>query len=311
MIWREFKALGTEVTITVALEAEQKNVLIAAEQEVLDFEKRFSRFVADSELSVLNNSQDTKQKISEIMSELLMSAKYYYSKTKGIFDPTILSSLEAIGYNQSFDKINSKSDKINLKELAEKFATRSKMDELKIVGRAVNRPPNFKIDLGGIGKGYIVDLLGQKFFSDIPNYWISAGGDILASGCQENGAGWEIGVQNPTKPDQNIFYIDTSGKKLGIATSGIIKRSGRTGNFKWHHLIDPRTGFPVINDILSVTVISSSAMKADILAKTVLIMGEADGLDFIEQENDSACIIFIKNKEPIFSNRAKTFVKNI
>lgn len=303
MIFKEFKALGTDIIITADLTAQQENILSAAQQEVLNFEKRFSRFIVDSELSLLNNSRDTEQKISETMSELLTSAKYYYFKTKGVYDPTILGSLEAVGYNQSFDKIIASPKEIDFKELSKKFAARIKMDELEIKDGRIIAPLGFKIDLGGIGKGFIVDLLSEKFFSDISNYWISAGGDILSSGNRE------IGVQNPIKPEENIFYIDTRGRKLGIATSGIIKRKGISGNFKWHHLIDPITGLPVINGILSVTVISETATKADILAKTVLIMGEVDGLNFLEQEDDSACVIFLKDKEPIFSNRAKNFIK--
>lgn len=303
MIFKEFKALGTDITIMADLAAGQENVLTAAWQEVLNFEKRFSRFIIDSELSRLNNSQDTEQKVSAVMSELLTSAKYYYYKTKGVYDPTILGSLEAVGYNQSFDKIVASPNEINLKELSEKFAARIKMDELEIVGGRIIAPLGFKIDLGGIGKGFIVDLLGEKFFSDVSNYWISAGGDILSAGDHK------IDVQNPIKPEENIFYINTQGRKLGIATSGIIKRNGISGNFKWHHLIDPITGLPVMSGILSVTVISPTATKADILAKTVLIMGETAGLNFIEQEDDSACIIFFKDKEPIFSKRAKNFVK--
>ena len=311
MIWKEFKALGTDIVIMADLKAEQENILLEAEQEILNFEKRFSRFLADSELSKFNNYSNNNQEASASMIELLTLAKYYYSKTKGIFDPTIISSLEAIGYNQSFAEMKSSTAEINIKELQENFLTRSKFEDLKIVGKKVSCPANFKIDLGGIGKGYIVDLISQKFFSNLENYWISAGGDILISGQQDSASNWKVEVQNPLQPEQNSFVIDTQGKKVGIATSGIIKRGGLSGNFAWHHLIDPQTGLPVINDILSVTVISSSAVKADVLAKTVLIMGEVAGLNFLESEIDSAGIIFTKNNEPIISERAHLYLKNI
>lgn len=313
MAWRKFKALGTEIIITAALTAEQENILLEAKRAVLDFERRFSRFTAGNELAKLNNSLKREQEVSETMAELLKEAKRYYLETGGIFDPTVISSLEAVGYDRSFDEISSRVDqkkpeKINFEKLIKIFTSRPKMTDLKIDGKTINRPTGFRVDFGGIGKGYIVDQLSKNFFSAVKNYWISAGGDIIADGDQENDSGWNIGIQNPSQPEENIFFINTKGKKLGIATSGIIKRTGQADDFKWHHIIDPRTGLPVINEILSVTAISSSALRADIFAKTILILGKNKGLDFIEKENDSAAIIFTKDKKTIFSSRTHLYL---
>lgn len=316
MIWREFKAMGTDIIITASLKTEQQNILAEAEKAVIDFETRFSRFIVGNELSELNNSLHEKQAVSEIMVELLKEVKHYYLETKNIFDPTVIGSLEAIGYDKNFDLISSKSDqpdpeKPDLARIKKIFLSRPKITDLKIKGRMINRPLGLRLDFGGIGKGYIIDFLSHKFFGSVKNYWISAGGDLIVSGHQDNNFGWDIGVQDPLQPEQDIFCINTKGEKLGVATSGIIKRTGKTGDFNWHHIIDPRSGLPVLNDILSVTVISSSATRADVFAKTVLILGEKDGLNFIEDKNDSACLIFTKHKKPIFSKRANLFLKNI
>lgn len=314
MIWREFKAMGSDIIITASLEAEKQAILIEAEREILNFEKRFSRFISDNELAEFNNSPNIKLTVSSMMAELLRATKHYYLKTKGIFDPTIINNLEAVGYNKSFDKINPEdknkaASKLDLEKLRVAFLKRPKMSTLQINGQIVERPRGLRIDLGGIGKGYIVDLLSQEKFSTVENYWISAGGDIFVSGSFDKKTGWDIGVQNPYQPAANIFFLNTKGEKLGIATSGIIKRAGQNQGFTWHHIIDPRNGLPVINDILSVTVISSSATRADIFAKTVLILGTKNGLDFIEKETDSACIIFNKDKQTIFSSRARAYLK--
>ncbi|MFA6995218.1 MAG: FAD:protein FMN transferase [Patescibacteria group bacterium] len=313
MIWREFKALGTDIVITVRLGAEQQNILVEAEKAVIDFETKFSRFIIGNELFKLNNSSHEKQVVSKTMAELLKEARHYYLETKNIFDPTIIGSLEAVGYDKKFDLINSGSDrkKPDLKKIKEIFLSRPKMDDLKIEGRTIRRPLGFKLDFGGIGKGYIIDFLSKKILSPFKDYWISAGGDLIVSGYQDNNSGWDIGVQDPLRSERDIFYINNKGRKLGVATSGTIKRTGKVGNFSWHHIIDPRSGLPVINDVLSVTVISSSAVRADVFAKTVLILGEKEGLDFIENKNDSACLIFIKHKKPIFSKRANIFLKKI
>lgn len=315
MIWREFKAMGTDIVLFALLEPEQENILNEAELAILDFEKRFSRFVEGNELADFNNYLKPETEVSETLAELLKESNNYFIKTKGIFDPTIIGSLERVGYDKNFLELDPKSERskhniIDPDKIQREFRSRSKMGDLRIEKRIIKRPYGFRVDFGGIGKGYIVDVLSQTILRGVENYWFSAGGDIFVSGSQQDGEGWDIGVQNPLKPEENIFYINTRGEKIGIASSGIIMRSGQKGNFKWNHIIDPRFGLPIKNNILSVTVISSNAVKADIYAKTVLILGGYEGLKFIEKESDSACIIFMKNNKPIFSKRAGLYLKN-
>ena len=314
MIWHKFKALGTDIIFFALLEPEQKGILEEAEKMVREFEKKFSRFIENNELADFNNSLKTDIVVSETMAELLKEASHYFIKTKGVFDPTIIGSLEKIGYDKNFIEIDTGTDdqdrtKINLDEIQSEFRLRPKMSDIEIREKMIRREAGLRIDFGGIGKGYIIDTISKVFFAQVKNYWLSAGGDIIATGDQNDGVGWDIGIQSPTEPEKNIFFINTRGEKLGIASSGVTERSGQKGGFKWNHIIDPRTGLPVNNDILSVTVISSSATKADIYAKTVLILGKNDGLDFIEKEGDSACMIIMKDKKLIFSRRASHYLK--
>ncbi len=316
MMWREFKALGTEIELVASLTSEQKNILEYAEAEILNFERRFSRFLEGNELAKFNDSKKSVLEVSADMAELLKEIKYYYQKTGGIFDPTVIGNLEAVGYKRSFDQLdfgaNSQaSDRPDTIKLQDIFRKRKRIDNLKTAGRVVNKPAGLRIDLGGIGKGYIIDRLSRGYFQGVKDYWLSAGGDLIVSGNKEGKTGWDIAVQDPFSPDKDLFFINTAGKRLGIATSGIIRRSGQNGSFKWHHIIDPRSGLPLINDILSVTVISSNAVRADVFAKTILILGQDEGLRFIDKESDSACIIFTKDKKNLFSRRATNFLNNI
>jgi len=308
MIWKKFKALGSDIILSADPDRGQKSSLDEAEQIIIDFEKRFSRFVDGNELSRLNDLSGQDYAGSDMMIDLLKKSGHLYHETNGIFDPTIIGSLEAIGYARSFDEVNKdnalKNDKFDLEIIQRINSLRPRMEELKIFGNILTRPKNFRLDLGGIGKGYIVDFLTDKIFCDIENFWISAGGDLLVRGMADNESGWQIGVQDPENPEHDKFIIKTKGEKLAVATSGVIKRKGLLNDFAWHHIIDPRNGLPVKNDILSVTVISTDTARADVFAKTVLILGPEDGLKFIEAKTDSACIIFLKNKEPIFSRNA-------
>lgn len=299
VLWKKFNALGTEIIISAYLNPDQKNILEEAEKIILNFNNRFSRFLNDNELYKFNNFSGEEFKASDMMADLLRESKKLYLETSGAFDPTVIGSLEAVGYDKSFEKIGEGVDGksgVDVIKIREDFLKRPRMSELIISGNKIIKPKGFRVDFGGMGKGYIVDFLADNLFSGIKNFWISAGGDLVVKGEDQNKKGWIIGVQNPIEPEKEIFSIKTkNGEKLAVATSGVFKRAGKKGDYNWHHIIDPRSGFPVENNILAVTVISSNAKRADVFAKAVLILGEKEGVDFIESQKDSACIIFFKD----------------
>ncbi|MEI7497734.1 MAG: FAD:protein FMN transferase [Candidatus Falkowbacteria bacterium] len=306
MLWKKFEALGTEIIITADLRPEQKYLLDKAQASVVEFEQRFSRFIPDSELNMLNNFAGGEYRLSAQFADLLKHAQTFYHETNGLFDPVIIDVLEGIGYDRNFSDINShnltkQQVEIKWQTASSIYEHRPKMDELKMNGEVALVPPGFRLDLGGLGKGYVVDLIAREVFADIKNFWISAGGDLLANGNDEQKNGWQIGVQNPLKPESESFYINTLGKQLGIATSGVIKRKGEAGGLAWHHIIDPHTGRPAIVDILSVSVVAPSAETADVYAKTILLLGSKAGVEFADQHEGVGCIIFLTDGAPIFS----------
>lgn len=312
-IWRKFSALGTEVVITAVLPAEQAYLLEEAERVVHDFEQRYSRFVVGNELYQLNGYAGQNFEASDMLVDILNEANNAYDLTKGVFDPTIIGSLEKVGYDQRFDDLSvmgeTGEEHLDLDKIKEEFMLRPKFQQLIVQGNRLSKPEGLRLDFGGLGKGYIVDFLSSKLFVGIRDFWISAGGDLAVKGSEAGGTGWLIGVQNPHQPDKEIFSVRTKGQLCGIATSGVFKRKGRHGGHEWHHLIDPRNGLPAVNDVLAVTAIASNAKRADVFAKTVLILGEQAGLDFIDSQDDSAAVVFLKNGRVIFSKQALQFIK--
>jgi thiamine biosynthesis lipoprotein len=309
--WKKFKALGTEITISAILTTEKTGLLDQAEQAIKIFEKKFSRFISGNELAQFNQATDEKIIVSKSLANILVEAKKWKNYSQDIFDPTIINNLEQLGYDRSFLEIDQAKDnntKIDLEKLQEEFLKRPRLDKLIISGLEVSKPVGLRLDLGGFGKGYILDQVSQEIFPTVSNYWLSAGGDLLISGNSLNKVGWNIGVQNPYEPTKEIFNLKTKGAKLGIATSGIWQRQGIKGGLVWHHLINPRTGLPADNNILAVTAIAESATKADVLAKTILILGEQAGLDFIAKQLDAAALIFLKDGAIVFSSRVKNYL---
>lgn len=302
MDWKTFKALGTD--ITVVLNSGDETLIGLIEGEVALFEKKFSRFLSDSELSLFNASAAHEIEVSPEMSELLSLAKRYHKETGGIFDPTVISNLEKFGYSMSFEKLpGSAWQKVDWQKIDSDWNRRARFDNIKIEENTIVKPSGLRLDFGGFGKGYIVDKIADKLLDKAgkDNYWLSAGGDIIASGHPEESPSWKISVQDPLYPDRDRFIFDTRGEKVAIATSGVIRRSGGEGESSWHHLVDPRTGRPSQSGILAVTVFAPSALEADIFAKTALIMGQEEGMEFLEGKGSCGAIMFLSNGKALIS----------
>ena len=308
-IYKKIEALGSEIEIY--LQSDTRNSfdedLMAFEFLINTFEKRFSRFIDDSELSLLNRSDKPFKASSELIN-LLLLAKHFYQKTDGIFDPTILKALENQGYDKSFTAKDFNKREIKKGKLSEKIDFNQVI--INAENKLVTLASDIKVDLGGIGKGYIVDTAVALFKSKgYKNFWISAGGDMYLVGLNLENKFFQVGVQNPLKLEDNIFNINVE-KEMAIATSGIAKRQWLNSGHKYNHIIDPRTGLSVNNKILAVTVISNHAVKADIYAKTVLILGKEKGLAFINEQAETEAVITLENLEFSFSkNMSKYLIK--
>jgi thiamine biosynthesis lipoprotein len=144
--------------------------------------------------------------------------------------------------------------------------------------------PGMRISLGGIAKGYAVDRAVEVLReSGIQGGIVSAGGDLKAFGKREDGGPWKVGVRNPRDPSKNISVIPVSN--LAVATSGDYERYRVVGGRRYHHIIDPRTGYPS-RGCMSVTVVTEQALEADALATAVFVLGPERGRALLEKLPD-------------------------
>jgi thiamine biosynthesis lipoprotein len=242
-------------------------------------ERTLTRFQSDSELSELNRNAGSPFTASGMLFEAVTAALEGAQMTGGIFDPTVLPDLLAAGYDRSFEKI-----KITTPDLLSK-APVQRSDWCKIIIDPANRvillPTGYRLDLGGIGKGWAVD---QAFhiLRSFPDFALDAGGDIRVQGRQIDGHDWSVGVDDPLHSGKDLTVLHLRGG--AICTSTTIKRRWQSSGQTLHHLIDPRTGKPSQSGVVSVTVSAESAVCAEVLAKAALIAGPVRGLQLIEKQ---------------------------
>jgi thiamine biosynthesis lipoprotein len=250
-----------------------------AEQRVHAFEARFSRFRPDSELSRLNAASGETVPVSGEMLALLMRASEMHLRSGGAFDPSILPDLERVGYDGSFEGVprEMRAPAFSAPRGSVTFAS----VVIDPVSRTVRAPAGTRIDVGGIGKGYIVDELAAGLKA-VGGVLVDAGGDVYAAGNGPDGDGWVVAVSDPIDPDREIDVVTLHDE--AVATSTVLLRRWRR-NGQWHnHLIDPRTREPVNNGVVSVSVMAQTATEADAFAKTALLLGLDEGTRFLERE---------------------------
>jgi thiamine biosynthesis lipoprotein len=251
---RSFSAMGTTIELLVETDdAEREFEAAVAEFERL--EQVMSRFRPTSELSQLNNDGviEASQDLAEVV-ELALAAR---ERTSGQFDPTVHDALLGAGYDRTFAEIDQE---------APAAAARCG-GGVTIEGRRIVLEPGYRLDFGGIGKGFAAERVAQLLALAGPCL-VSAGGDVAVRGVPAQGT-WPIAI------DETLTVGLLSG---GLATSGRDRRRWRRDGADLHHLIDPATGRPAVTDILRVTAVGSDAVDAEVLAKTLFLGGSGPAI---------------------------------
>ncbi|MBI5287365.1 MAG: FAD:protein FMN transferase [Chloroflexi bacterium] len=272
---RRFRAMNTDVELTL-LDWSRAALLDRVERFVHEFEGRFSRFRPDSELCALNARAGATVPVSDQMLDLLATALTMHRETNGLFEPAILPTLEAAGYDRSFERVSREG-------AAARFESDSRgtIAAITIDARrhTVTAPEGLRLDLGGIGKGYCVDRAAE-LLRDAGPALINAGGDMFGRGGGLDGHGWVIEVLDPADTARAIDSVRLYDRAIATSTTAV--RNWRRGDRAMHHLIDPRTGAPAESGVCSATVIADTAARADVFAKTALLLGPHAGSRFLD-----------------------------
>ena len=221
----------------------------------------------ESDLTRFNAAleQDSRAEVPASLAPLIRLSRDYYDATGGLFNPALGKLIAAYGFHGSA---------ADLSKIAEIKRDIPGMDDLTIVGNsAVSSNPHLSIDLGGIAKGYALGLI--RTFLDqngIADYIVNAGGDMALAGSRF-GRPWRIGIQNPFAPGV-VASLEIDGR-YNLFTSGNYERRFRQGEFRAHHIIDPRSGEPS-SGRSSATVLSSDPVRADVAATALMIDGSRE-----------------------------------
>jgi thiamine biosynthesis lipoprotein len=265
-----FRAMGTNVHLVVV--DGDSSVLEQSRARIDDLEQRWSRFLAESELALLNREagSGTPTALSAVTFDLVVYAIDAWRATDGLFDPTVLPALVAAGYDRSFEH--------GPGPTSSRVLPRATCDDIVVdrEGLRIMLPRGCALDLGGIGKGRAADLVADELIDsgEVRGGCINLGGDLRAFGATPDGApGWPVGLEEPEDADSVMLVVGLADGALATSSTTRRRWRGEDGEER-HHLIDPRTFEPATTDVHSVSVIGGSAMTAEVHAKASLIAGK-------------------------------------
>jgi FAD:protein FMN transferase len=276
-----FPCMGTTARLVIegAAGGPAPAVAAAAARRYLEnFDRRLSRFRADSELSRLNSDPRAAVPASALLCAAVAAGLWAGARTGGLVDPTLVDALEAAGYASSRAGAQSIALGSILRDAPRRRPAapdpRARWRHVSVDSNAglVCRPPGLHLDTGGTGKGLAADavalqLAGQERFA------IDCGGDLRIGGPGAAERPYEVEVVHPLTGGSAQLLRVGSG---GVATSGIDRRVwARADGSRAHHLIDPATGAPAWTGLVGATALAPSALEADVLAKFAVLSGPA------------------------------------
>jgi thiamine biosynthesis lipoprotein len=240
---------------------------------VAEFEARYSRFIPESLIGLINqNAGRDWVEIDEESERLFALCHELFFFTKAAFDPTALPLMKL--WDWKGRTVPSEEAQAAARELVGWSKVQRRRGGVRLPR------PGMSIDLGGIGKEYAVDRVAALAREHgIQSALIDFGQDIYALGAAPGKPAWHIGLEDPVSPGR--CWNGVAALNLAVATSGDYLRHFESNGIRYGHILDPRTGFPVNNGCRAVTVIAPTCTVAGILSTSAFILGPEEGLDLI------------------------------
>lgn len=272
------KAQGTTYTIKYIA---KRQVIKSSELDsiFLAFDHSLSRYQNSSLLSDLNKAKK-HSKIDHHLQQVLQEAIKFQEITMGCFDYRLLPFRRLWGF-ESTANVKEPNDQMIKRKLQKISFNNIIINDLTVVKSC----KKLEIDLDGIAQGYCVDELAQFLSAkEIDNYVVELGGEIFVAGKDLNNENWKIGITDAMYKDDKYAVVTLAKEgRYAVTTSGSLQQYRKIGDKVVSHVIDPRTGYPVQNGVIAVTVLAEHAVEADALDNAFMVMGVKETFEWLKK----------------------------
>ncbi len=265
-------ALGTTYTIQYETSNENVNYQNEIENVFHEVNQSISAYLPTSDISRINRGEK-EVVIDDYFKTVYDFSREVYEKTDGFFDPSVGALVNAWGFGPEKPINNLTEQQVDSIMLFTGFDKVSITSE----GKVIKQHPSMTFDFNSLGKGYAIDLIGEMFDKNgIKNYIIEVGGEILSKGKNTKKVKkWTVAIDSPIQDSDERQYIELiTLENKAMATSGNYRKfrvDPETGDH-YVHILNAKTGYPMKNNVLSVSVIAENCMKADAYATAFMVM---------------------------------------
>ncbi len=281
-----------DTVIKIQIDLADESILDGLKKLCEKYDRMFSTTNTDSELYKLNHANGQPFTVSSETANLIQEGIHYSELSGGAFDLTI----EPVSALWDF-----KADKPTVPSSDAIAQAVSHVDYTKVDiqdNTVTLEDPEAGIDLGAIAKGYIADQVKTYLKKQgVKHAIINLGGNVDVIGTKPDGSKYNIGIQKPFD-ESGEAITSVQLKNQTVVTSGIYERYFKKNGKLYHHILDPRTGYPCENNLYSVSIITDSSTKADALSTTCFLLGYQKGMELI-QSMDGVEAIFITDDEKV------------
>lgn len=291
--------LDTVITLTAYVENSQ--VLKDALEECGRYEKLLSRTVEGSDVWRINHANGEAVEVSDDTITILKCARNVSELSGGAFDVTIAPVSTLWDFTSGYAVLPDIDEIAGAVELVDQT-------RMEINGNTVRLPAGMMIDLGGIAKGYIADRVKALLEEQgVKHAILSFGGNIVGIGVKPDGTEWKVGIQDIDKKTGEYMLVskNTGGSTV---TSGIYERGFDLDGVRYHHLLSTENGWPVQNELASVTIFSESSMEGDALSTAAFVLGTEEGLKLIESLEGIEAVFISRDRTVTYSSCAEDYM---
>ena len=289
---RDVFAMDTYMTVK-AYGPQGDAAVEAAVEEINRLDALLSTGNEDSEVAGINANNGGH--LSEDGAILMERSLELYKSTGGVFDVAIYPVMKAWGFTDGNYRVPNDETLKSLLQLAD-----PSLIEYDSSTADVNfEEKGVQIDFGGIAKGYtssrIMDIYKEK---GVTSGLVNLGGNAQVLGTKPDGSLWRVAVQSPDAEDEYLGVLETKDK--AIITSGGYERYFEKDGVTYHHIIDPSTGYPAENGLISVTIVSADGTLADGLSTSLFVMGKDKAVDYWRAHSDEFDMILLTDDEQLY-----------
>ena len=252
-------------------------------------------WVDSSVISKVNRNEEVA--LDSIFIDNFRIAQEAARLSDGYFDPTISPIVAAWGFSYKTGDSITPQLIDSLKQLVDYRKIRIEN------GKVVKESPAMTLDFNAIAQGYTSDLIARFLESrGIKNFLVDTGGEIMARGEKPNGQPWIVGIEKPAEnwDSERVLHTRIALHDKGLVTSGSTRKYVERNGKRYSHCIDPKTGYPVEHNVLSVTVLAENSVWADALASICMVMGMERSLPLIQSmDGVEAYYIFVNDRNEL------------